>query len=79
MIVRLPIAIHTPPAVALEAENPQPAMARIISAFSARAAAFVMFTLPCPTVLLARSTRTEFGTARRRARAGVSACAANSL
>jgi hypothetical protein len=44
--VRLPIAIHTTPAVALETKNPQPAMACVIPAFRSRAAAFVILMLP---------------------------------
>jgi hypothetical protein len=33
--LRLPSAIHTPPAIALEAEDPQSAMVRIVSAVTA--------------------------------------------
>ena len=53
--VRLESTIATPPAVALEAENPQSAVVRIVPTFGARAAAFVMFTLPRATVLFART------------------------
>ena len=33
--IRLPTAIHTPPAIALEAEDPQPAVVRIVSPVTA--------------------------------------------
>ena len=33
--IRLPSAIHAPPAIALEAEDPQPAVVRIVSAVTA--------------------------------------------
>ena len=62
--VRLPAAIHAPPAVALETENPQSSVVRIVSAFDARAAAFVMFTLPRAAVLFARAAGSEYRTAR---------------
>ena len=66
--VRLPIAIHTPPAVSLETQNPQPPVHRIVAALCAGAAAFIIFTLSCPTVPFAESTTSQFGTARSRAR-----------
>ncbi len=44
--LRLPATIHTPPAVALEADDPEPAVVCVVSALGARAAAFVVFTLP---------------------------------
>jgi hypothetical protein len=52
---RLPSAIDTAPAVALETENPQPAMVCIISAVTAGATTFVVFTLSGTAVLFARS------------------------
>jgi hypothetical protein len=64
--VRLPVAIHTSPAVALETKNPQPTVHRIVAALRAGAAAFIVFKLSCPTVSFARSSRTEFGTTRNR-------------
>jgi hypothetical protein len=33
--IRLPTAIHTPPTIALEAEDPQPTVVRIVSAVTA--------------------------------------------
>jgi hypothetical protein len=33
--IRLPTAIHTPPTIALEAEDPQAAVVRIVSALTA--------------------------------------------
>jgi hypothetical protein len=33
--IRLPSAIHAPPTIALEAEHPQPAVVRIVSAVTA--------------------------------------------
>jgi hypothetical protein len=65
--VRLPTAIHAPPTITLEAENPQSAMVRIVSAVTAGATTFVMFTLPRAAVLFARTAGSEFGTARNRA------------
>jgi hypothetical protein len=65
--LRFPATIHTPPAVALEAQNPELAVAGIVPAFNAGAAAFVMVALPCAAVLFAGSTGSECGTARGRA------------
>jgi hypothetical protein len=62
--VRFPPAVHAPPFVTLEAENAKPAVNRIVATLGAGAAAFVVFTLPRPTVLLAGSTASEVGTAR---------------
>ena len=53
--LRLPTAIHAPPAVALETENPQSAVVRIVSTVTAGATTFVMFTLPDAAVLFART------------------------
>jgi hypothetical protein len=55
--VRLPFTIDALPAVALEAQNPQPTVARVVPAFSTGAAAFIMVTLPCAPVLFAGSAR----------------------
>ena len=52
---RLPAAIDTAPAVALETENPQSAMVGVVAALDARATTFVMFTLPDAAVLFART------------------------
>ncbi|MCX6625490.1 MAG: hypothetical protein NTY38_31395 [Acidobacteria bacterium] len=52
---RLPTAIHASPAVTPEAEDPQSAMVRIVSAVTAGAAAFVVFTLARAAVLFAGS------------------------
>jgi hypothetical protein len=62
--IRLPTTIHAAPAIALETENPQSAVVRIVSAVTAGATTFVMFTLPRAPVLFARSAGSEFGTAR---------------
>jgi hypothetical protein len=64
---RLPSAIDAPPAVALETENPEAAVVRIVAAVTAGATPFVMFTLPRAAVLFARTSGSEFGTARGRA------------
>jgi hypothetical protein len=64
---RLPSAIDTAPPIALEAENPQSAMVRLVSAVTAGATAFVMFTLSDAAVLFARTAGSQFGTARGRA------------
>jgi len=56
--VRLPIAIHTPPAIALEAENAQSPMARVVAAFRAGTATIVIFTLPPAPMQLARPAGT---------------------
>ena len=61
---RLPSAIDTAPPIALEAENPQSAMVRLVSAVTAGATPFVMFTLARAAVGLARTAGSEFGTAR---------------
>jgi hypothetical protein len=52
---RLPTAIDTAPPIALEAGNPQSAMVRIVSAVTAGATTFVMFTLSDAAVLFART------------------------
>ena len=44
--IRLPTAIDAAPGVALEAEDAEAAMVRIVSAITAGATAFVMRTLP---------------------------------
>jgi hypothetical protein len=44
--LRLPSAIDTAPPIAQEAENPQSAIVRIVSAVTAGATTFVMRTLP---------------------------------
>jgi hypothetical protein len=49
-----PTAIHALPTVALETENPQPTVVRIV--FTAWATTFVMFTLPRSKVLFAGAT-----------------------
>jgi hypothetical protein len=66
--LRLPSAIHAPPAIALEAQNPQPAMAGVVAALDARAAAFVVFPLSGAAVGFAGTAGSECGTARGRAR-----------
>jgi hypothetical protein len=73
--VRLPAAIDTAPAVAFEAEDPQPAMTRIVSALCAGTATFVMFTLSRAPVLLAGSTGRLVRGSRESSRAGVSSSA----
>jgi hypothetical protein len=65
--IRLPPAVHASPAITLETENPQSAVVRIVSAVTAGATAFVMFTLARAAVLFARTAGSEFGTARGRA------------
>jgi hypothetical protein len=61
--LRLPSAIHAPPAIALEAQNPQPAMAGVVAALGARAAAFVVFTLSGAAVGFAGPVLHERGAA----------------
>jgi hypothetical protein len=63
-----PTAVHTTPAIPLKAENSQPAVIRIVSALGCRTAPLVMTSLSTSTVQLARTARSEFRTARRRAR-----------
>ena len=75
--IRLPAAITHTPAVTLEAENPQSAMVRIVSALTARATTFVMLLLALAAMGFARTAGSEFGTARDRATGGVSAYPAN--
>ena len=48
-------AVHTLPAIALEAENAQPKVISIVSALGGRAASYVVFTLSLAAVSLARS------------------------
>jgi hypothetical protein len=62
--LRLPTTIDTSPGIALETENPQSAVTRIVSALGSRTAARVVFMLPRATVLFARTAGSEFGTAR---------------
>jgi hypothetical protein len=64
---RLPSTIHTPPTITLETENPQSAVVRIVSAVTAGATTFVMFTLSGTAVLFARTASGERGAAVRRA------------
>jgi hypothetical protein len=51
--VRFPIAIHTAPAISLETDNAQAAMAGVVAAFGAGTATIVIFTLPPAPVQLA--------------------------
>jgi hypothetical protein len=67
--IRLPATIDTTPPIALEAEDPQSAVVRIVTTVGARAAAFVMLALSDAAVGLAGTAGSEFGTARGRARA----------
>ena len=55
--LRLPSAIHAPPTIALETEDPQSAVVRIVSALSAGTPTIIMFTLSCATVLFAGPAR----------------------
>jgi hypothetical protein len=66
--IRLPFAIHTAPAVTLEAQDPEPTVVSVVPALSTVAATFVMFTLPRAAVLFAGSAGCECGTAWGRAR-----------
>jgi hypothetical protein len=66
--IGLPTTIDAPPVVALEAQDPQPAVMRVITTFPSGTAERIMLALPTATVLCARTTRRQFGTARRGAR-----------
>jgi hypothetical protein len=66
--IRLPPTIHAAPVVALEAENPEAAVIRIVTTLSAGATAFVLFTLPRPAVGRTGSAGGKFGAARHRTR-----------
>jgi hypothetical protein len=66
--IRLPVAVYALPAVALEAEDPQPAMGSIVSTLGGRTTMLVVFTLPRSAMFFARSAVCEGGAAGRRAR-----------
>ena len=57
--IRLPATVDTPPAITLETENAESAVAGVVAALHARAAAFVMFALSRATMLLARAAGSE--------------------
>jgi hypothetical protein len=63
--IRFPTAINAPPAIALEAQNPQAAMIRIVSALGTGAAAFILFPLLRPAVLLASAALDELPATRK--------------
>ena len=65
--VRLPAAIHAPPTVPLEAEDPQATVVSVISTLCGSAAANVMHVLPLPAMNLAGAAQRKFRTARHRA------------
>jgi hypothetical protein len=64
---RFKTAIGAPPAVALKAENPEPAVVQVIAARRWCPTPRVMFTLSSATVLFTRTAGSEFGTSRERA------------
>jgi hypothetical protein len=61
--LRFPPAVGAAPAVALEAEEPQPPMSDIVSAFGTAATKSVVVALLFAPMLCARSAVGEFGTA----------------
>ena len=64
---RLPVAVYALPAIALEAEDSQPAMVSIVSTFGGRTASDVVFTLSLSAMGLTGSAAGQFGTSRERA------------
>jgi len=65
--IGLPAAVHTPPAIAPEAEDPKATVVRVIPTLGGSAAAHVVPALLLPPVNLAGAAQREFWAVRHRA------------